>query len=55
MTQKSISKHVYDLDERTLQYTKNVRTFVKKFYKTIANIENGKQLIKESGSTGDNQ
>jgi len=33
---------------------KNVRIFAKKFPKTLANIENGKQIIKASGSTGAN-
>ena len=54
MTQKSNSKHVYDLEERTFQFDKNVRTLVKKLPKTIANIEDGKQIIKASGSTGAN-
>ena len=35
--------------------TKNVRIFVKKLPKTIANIEDGKQIIKASGSTDTNQ
>jgi hypothetical protein len=38
MTQKSNSKHVYDLEERTFQFAKNVRILVKKLPKTIANI-----------------
>ncbi len=42
-------------EERTFQFTKNVRIFVKKLPKTIANIEDGKQIIKASGSTGANQ
>ena len=42
-------------EERTFQFAKNVRIFVKKLPKTIANIEDGKQIIKASGSTGANQ
>jgi hypothetical protein len=38
----------YDLEERTLQFAKAVRQFVKKLPKTIGNIEDGKQLIKAS-------
>lgn len=48
------SKPVYDLEERTFQFAKSVRLFVKTLPKTIANIEDGKQLIKASGSTGAN-
>jgi four helix bundle protein len=45
---------VYDLEERTFQFAKNVRIFVKTLPKTIANIEDGKQLVKASGSVGAN-
>jgi len=48
------SKPVYDLEERTYQFAKAVRLFVKTLPKTIANIEDGKQLIKASGSIGAN-
>jgi len=44
----------YDLEERTLNFAKRVREFVKKIPRTIANIEDGKQLIKSSGSIGAN-
>jgi len=44
----------YDLEERTLRFSKLVRAFVKKLSKTTANIEDGKQLIKASGSIGAN-
>lgn len=44
----------YDLEERTFQFAKAVRIFVKTLPKTIANIEDGKQLIKSSGSVGAN-
>jgi hypothetical protein len=45
---------VYDLEERTFQFAKAVRLFVKTLPKTIANIEDGKQLVKASGSVGAN-
>ena len=54
MTKKSNSKHIYDLEERTYQFAKRVRIFVKKLPRTIVNIEDGKQLIKSSGSVGAN-
>ena len=44
----------YDLKERTYIFAKNVRNFIKKIPRTIANIEDGKQLIKSSGSVGAN-
>jgi len=33
------SKHVYDLEERTFQFAKNVKLFVKSIQRTIANFE----------------
>jgi len=44
----------YDLEDRTLEFAKRVRAFVKKLPKTIANIEDIKQLVKASGSVGAN-
>ena len=44
----------YDLEDRTLEFARRVRKFVKLLPKTIANIEDGKQLIKASGSVGAN-
>ena len=44
----------YDLEERTFNFAKKVRVFLKKIPKTIANIEDGKQLIRSSGSVGAN-
>jgi len=45
---------IYDLEERTFQFALDVRLFVKKIPKTISNIEDGKQVIKSSGSVGAN-
>jgi four helix bundle protein len=44
----------YDLEDRTLEYAKKVRAFVKDLRKTLANIEDGRQLIRASGSVGAN-
>jgi four helix bundle protein len=49
-----ISKPTYDLEERTFQFAKAVRVFVKALPKTISNIEDARQLIKASGSIGAN-
>lgn len=48
------SKPVYDLEERTFQFAKDVRKFVKTLPGTIANIEDVKQLVRSSGSVGAN-
>jgi len=53
MTEIQNSK-TYNLEGRTLSFTKNVRTFLKKLLKTTVNIEDGKTLIKASGSIGAN-
>jgi four helix bundle protein len=44
----------YDLEERTLEFAKRVRTFVKKLPKSLANLEDIRQLVKASGSVGAN-
>ncbi len=49
MTKTPNNKPVYDLEERTFQFAKAVRLFVKILPKTIANIEDGKQVVKASG------
>ena len=54
MTKIQNSKPVYDLEERTFQFAKDVRLFVKTLPKTVANTEDGRQVIKASGSVGAN-
>ncbi len=44
----------YDLRERTLRFAKRVRNYVKNLPRTISTIEDARQLIKASGSTGAN-
>ncbi|MBA3047825.1 four helix bundle protein [Patescibacteria group bacterium] len=44
----------YDLEDRTFEFAKRCRDFVKKIPRTISNIEYGKQLIRSSGSVGAN-
>jgi four helix bundle protein len=53
MAEKQDSKQ-YDLEERTFRFAKRVREFVKKLPKTIANIEDSRQLVNASGSVGAN-
>lgn len=44
----------YDLEDRTLEFSKRVRAFTARLRKTVENIEDGKQLIRASGSVGAN-
>jgi four helix bundle protein len=44
----------YDLDERTLQFAKDIRVFVKMLPRTIANEQDIRQLVRASGSVGAN-
>jgi len=48
----SANEDKYNLKERTYFFTKDIRSFVKKIPITIANMEDGKQLIRSSGSVG---
>ena len=44
----------YDLEDRTFEFAKSVRNFVKRVPKTLANLEDIKQLVRASGSVGAN-
>ena len=44
----------FDLEDRTLLFATNVRGFVRKLHKSISNIEDGKQVVRSSGSIGAN-
>lgn len=44
----------YDLEDRTLEFARNVRNFIRKIPKTISVIEDSKQLVRSSGSVGAN-
>jgi len=48
------NKKPFDLEERTFQFAKKIRLFVKTIERTIANIEDAKQVIRSSGSVGAN-
>ena len=54
MTKTPKTKPIYDFEERTFQFAKSVRLFVKTLPKTNANIEDGKKVVKASGSVGAN-
>lgn len=44
----------YDLEDRTFAFAQTVREFVTALKPTTANIEDGKQLVRASGSVGAN-
>jgi four helix bundle protein len=44
----------YDLEDRTYQFARRVRAFVKRLPRTISNIEDVKQVVRSSGSVGAN-
>ena len=44
----------YDLEERTFEFAKISRAFVKQLPRTISNLEDAKQFIRASGSIGAN-
>ncbi|OYQ43287.1 four helix bundle protein [Flavobacterium cyanobacteriorum] len=45
---------IYDLEQRTFLFARDCRFLLKKIPKTIQVIEDGKQLIRSSGSVGAN-
>jgi four helix bundle protein len=44
----------YDLEERTFEFAKAVRAFVRRVMKDIPNIEDCKQVVRSSGSVAAN-
>jgi len=44
----------YDLEERTLMFARQARSFIKKLPRITVNFEDGKQLVRSSGSVGAN-
>ncbi len=50
----SPDKDKYDLEDRTYEFARRVRAFVKRLPRTISNQEDVRQLIRASGSVGAN-
>ena len=44
----------YDLEDRTFSFAMRARKLVKEMPRTIGNFEDGKQLVRSSGSVGSN-
>ena len=51
---ENINTKQYDLEDRTLNFARKVREFVKKLPKTKGNFEDISQLVRSSGSVGAN-
>lgn len=47
-------KKIYDLEERTFQFAKNVSSFCKQIPKSMNNMEYSRQLVRSSASVGAN-
>lgn len=45
---------IYNLEERTTIFAKNIRDYIKNLPKTLSNIEYAKQLVRSSGSVAAN-
>lgn len=48
------SEKPFDLEERTYQFARDVRAFVKRLPRTVCNQEDVKQVVRSSGSVGAN-
>ena len=44
----------FDLEERTYLFARDCRLYIQKIPKTVSNIEDGKQVVRSSGSVGAN-
>ncbi len=44
----------YDLEDGTFEFARDCRNLISKLPKSIANIEDGRQLVRSSGSVGAN-
>ena len=51
---KNSKQKQFDLEDRTFEFAKNVRAFVKILPQNLSNREDVKQLVKSSGSVGAN-
>lgn len=47
-------KKIYDLEGRTYMFAKNCRLLIQSLPKNLSNMEDGKQLIRSSGSIAAN-
>jgi four helix bundle protein len=52
--QDASGERKYDLEARTFEFARRVRALVKLLPRTLANVEDARQLIRSSGSVGAN-
>ena len=53
MSEEENSKR-FDLEERTFQFARRTRAFIKTLARTIGNVEDARQVVRSSGSVGAN-
>jgi len=51
---KTSGSNRYDLEDRTYEFARRVREFVKRLPRTVCNTEDVKQVVRSSGSVGAN-
>jgi four helix bundle protein len=51
---EAASNKKYDLEDRTFQFTKNVKEYIENLPRGITHTEIGKQLMRSAGSVGAN-
>ena len=51
---KNSKQKQFDLEDRTFEFAKNVRAYIKRLPQNLSNREDVKQLVKSSGSVGAN-
>ena len=44
----------YDLEDRTYEFARDVRAFIKQLPRTVSNLEDARQLVNASGAVGSN-
>lgn len=44
----------FDLEQRTLEFSQQIKQYVLSLPRNVANLENGRQLIRSAGSVGAN-
>ena len=54
MVATSDTRRTFDLEERTFRFAQRVRLLIKQTPRTMGNIEDGKQVLRSSGSVGAN-
>ena len=51
---KNSKQKQFDLEDRTFEFAKNVRAYIKRLHQNLSNREDVKQLLRSSGSVGAN-